>query len=122
MNKRTIVTAAALLIVGTAALTGCSTIKDVVDVAGPIVEAVNDESTWIEVGDCFNETGEDVSSDIPTVPRSPAGSFSITARASPCRTRMEADLSHGSSARTRSIRSVSSSIICCRDPGRVASM
>lgn len=59
---------AALLLVAGAALTGCSTIKDVIDVAGPVVDAVNDETTWIEPGDCFNDTGdEEVVSDIPTV-------------------------------------------------------
>ncbi|MDF1478447.1 septum formation family protein [Leifsonia sp. H3M29-4] len=50
------------------ALGGCSSIKDVIDVATPIAEALNDQSTWIEVGDCFNEPGGDVVTDIPTVP------------------------------------------------------
>lgn len=79
MNKRTIITAVALLITGSAALTGCSTIKDVIDVAGPIVEAVNNETTWIEVGDCFNETGDDVSSEIPTVPCTEAHDYEVYA-------------------------------------------
>lgn len=68
MNARSIITATALLVTAGAALAGCSTIKDVIDVAQPIVDAVGDESTWIEVGDCFNEATDDVVSDIPTVP------------------------------------------------------
>lgn len=64
--KKTI-TIAAFLIVASATLTGCSTIKDVVDVAGPIVDAVNEEDTWITVGDCFNETGDEIVSDVPTI-------------------------------------------------------
>lgn len=79
MNKRTIVTAAALLITATAALSGCSAIKDVVDVATPIVDAVNDETTWIEVGDCFNEVAGDVVSDIPTVPCTEAHDYEVYA-------------------------------------------
>ena len=64
--KKTI-TIAAFLIVAGATLTGCSAIKDVVDVAGPIVDAVNDESTWITVGDCFDETSDEIVSDVPTI-------------------------------------------------------
>ena len=55
MNTRTLTTAAALLLASTALLTGCGAISDAIDVAAPIVDAVGDESTWIEVGDCFNE-------------------------------------------------------------------
>ena len=57
--KKTI-TIAAFLIVASAALTGCSTIKDVIDVAGPVVDAVNEEDTWITVGDCFDETDDEI--------------------------------------------------------------
>lgn len=64
--KKTI-TIAAFLIAASATLTGCSAIKDVVDVAGPIVDAVNDENTWITVGDCFNETDDEIVSDVPTI-------------------------------------------------------
>ena len=67
MNTRTLATAAALLIAGSALLTGCSAISDVIDVAQPIAEAIDDESTWIEVGDCFNETSDDIVTDIPTL-------------------------------------------------------
>ena len=67
MNKR-IITAAAGIAIATAALTGCSTINDLIEVAEPIAEAVEEQSVWIEVGDCFNETTGDVVSDIPTVP------------------------------------------------------
>ncbi len=66
MNKHIIT--AAILITATAALTGCSAINDLVEVAAPIADAVSEESAWIEVGDCFNETTGDVVSDIPTVP------------------------------------------------------
>ena len=79
MNKRTITTAVALLIAGTATLTGCSVINDVIDVTDPIIEAVGDESTWIEVGDCFNETSGDVVSDIPTVPCTEAHDYEVYA-------------------------------------------
>ena len=65
MNKT--ITIAAFLIVAGASLTGCSTIKDVVDVATPIVDAVNNEDTWITVGDCFNETDDEIVSDVPTI-------------------------------------------------------
>lgn len=64
MNRTVALTA--VLLAAAASLAGCSTIKDVVDVAGPIVEAVNEEDTWLELGDCFNETTE-VVSDVPTV-------------------------------------------------------
>ncbi|MCU1409565.1 MAG: hypothetical protein JWR04_272 [Rhodoglobus sp.] len=64
--KKTI-TIAAFLIVASAALTGCSTIKDVIDVTGPIVDAVNEEDTWITVGDCFDETDDEIVSDVPTI-------------------------------------------------------
>lgn len=67
MNKR-IITAAAGIVIATAALTGCSTINDLIEVAEPIAEAVEEQSVWIEVGDCFNETTGEVVSDIPTVP------------------------------------------------------
>jgi hypothetical protein len=68
MNKRIITAAAAILIASTAALTGCSAINDLIEVAEPIASAVESESVWIEVGDCFNETTGEVVSDIPTVP------------------------------------------------------
>jgi len=67
MNKR-IITAAAAILIATSALTGCSAINDIIAVAEPIASAVDEESVWIEVGDCFNETTGDVVSDIPTVP------------------------------------------------------
>lgn len=67
MNKR-IITAAAGIVIATTALTGCSTINDLIEVAEPIAAAVEEQSVWIEVGDCFNETTGDVVSDIPTVP------------------------------------------------------
>ena len=58
---------AAVFLIASASLAGCSAVKDVIDVAGPIVEAVNDEDTWITLGDCFNETSGEVVSDIPTI-------------------------------------------------------
>lgn len=64
--KNTITIAALVLIAG-ASLTGCSTIKDVIDVAGPVVDAVNNEDTWITVGDCFDETDDEIVSDVPTI-------------------------------------------------------
>ena len=78
MNTRILTTAAALVLAGTA-LTGCSTLGDVIDVAQPIVEAVGDETTWIEVGDCFNEVSGDVVSDIPTVPCTEAHDYEVYA-------------------------------------------
>jgi len=65
MNKT--VSLAAIILVAGVALTGCSTIKDVVDVATPIVEAVNDQDSWITVGDCFDETSDEIVSDVPTI-------------------------------------------------------
>ena len=65
MNKT--VSIAAIVLIAGAALTGCSTIKDVVDVATPIVDAVNEQDTWITVGDCFDETAEDIVTDVPTI-------------------------------------------------------
>jgi hypothetical protein len=78
-RTRTLTTAAALLLASTALLTGCSALGDVIDVAQPIIEAVDDESTWIEVGDCFNETSGDVVSDIPTVPCTDAHDYEVYA-------------------------------------------
>src|ERR1700712_4253175 len=68
MNIRTALTTAGALVILGASLTGCSAIKSVIDVADPIVQAVGDESTWLEVGDCFNEQTDEVVSDVPTVP------------------------------------------------------
>ena len=65
MNKT--VSIAAIVLIAGAALSGCSTIKDVVDVATPVIDAVNDEDTWITVGDCFNETDDEIVSDVPTI-------------------------------------------------------
>ena len=79
MNKRTIIAAAALVFVGGAALTGCSAIKDVIDVADPIIEAVGDETTWIEIGDCFTDPGSEVVSDIPTVPCTESHDYEVYA-------------------------------------------
>ena len=79
MTTRTLTSAAALLLAGAALLTGCSAVSDVIDVAQPIVEAVGDESTWIEVGDCFDETSGDVVSDIPTVPCTEAHDYEVYA-------------------------------------------
>ena len=79
MHTRTITIATALLLVAGAGLTGCSAVKDVIDVAAPIVDAVGDESTWIEVGDCFNEAAGDVVSDIPTVPCTDAHDYEVFA-------------------------------------------
>lgn len=78
MNKH-LIAAAALIIVGGAALTGCSAIKDVIAVADPIIEAVDDETSWIEVGDCFNDPDSDVVSDIPTVPCTEAHDYEVYA-------------------------------------------
>ena len=79
MNKRIITAAAAIAIASTAALSGCSAINDIIDVAQPIAEAVSDETVWIEVGDCFNETTGDVVSDIPTVPCTEAHDYEVYA-------------------------------------------
>lgn len=79
MNKRTIIAAAALVIVGGAALTGCSAINDVIAVTDPIIEAVGDETTWIEIGDCFTDPGTEVVSDIPTVPCTEAHDYEVYA-------------------------------------------
>lgn len=65
MNKT--VSIAAIVLIAGAALTGCSTIKDVVDVTTPIVDAVNEQDTWITLGDCFDETADEIVSDIPTI-------------------------------------------------------
>jgi hypothetical protein len=67
-TTRSIVTVTAVCFAVGIALCGCSAIKDVIDVAAPIAEALDEQSTWIEVGDCFNETAGDVVTDIPTVP------------------------------------------------------
>lgn len=68
MNMTTkTVSVAALFLIASAALAGCSTIKDVIDVAGPVVDAVNEQDTWIEPGDCFDEAGGEIVSDIPTI-------------------------------------------------------
>ncbi len=64
---RNITLAATCFIIAGAALTGCSAVRDVIDVAGPVVDAVNDEDTWLTVGDCFDETGDDIVSDVPTI-------------------------------------------------------
>lgn len=66
MHKNISLMAACVVVAGVA-LTGCSAIKDVVDVATPIVDAVGEEDTWITVGDCFDETSGDVVADIPTI-------------------------------------------------------
>jgi hypothetical protein len=68
MNKTITTIAAAALIAASAALTGCSAINDIIEVAEPIASAVEEQSVWIEVGDCFNETTGEVVTDIPTVP------------------------------------------------------
>ncbi|MEP6482350.1 MAG: septum formation family protein [Rhodoglobus sp.] len=68
MNIRTALTAAGALVILGSTLTGCSAIKSAIDVAAPVVQAVADESSWLEVGDCFNEQTDEVVSDVPTVP------------------------------------------------------
>lgn len=79
MNIRTALTAAGALVVLTAALTGCSAVKSVIDTAGPIVDAVGDESSWLEIGDCFNEQTDEVVSDVPTVPCTDAHDYEVYA-------------------------------------------
>ena len=66
MHKNISLMAACVVVAGVA-LTGCSAIKDVVDVATPIVDAVGEEDSWITVGDCFDETSGDVVADIHTI-------------------------------------------------------
>ena len=65
MNKT--VSIAAIVLIAGAALSGCSTIKDVVHVATPVIDAVNEQDTWITVGDCFDETDDEIVSDVPTI-------------------------------------------------------
>ena len=79
MKIRTAITAAGALVVLGSALTGCSAIKSAIDVADPIVQAVTDESAWLEVGDCFNEQSDEVVSDVPTVPCTDAHDYEVYA-------------------------------------------
>jgi len=79
MNIRTALTAAGALLILGSALTGCSAVKSVIDVADPIVSAVNDESTWLEVGDCFNEQADEIVTDVPTVPCTDAHDYEVYA-------------------------------------------
>lgn len=79
MNIRTALTAAGALVILGSALTGCSAIKSVVDVADPIVQAVGEESAWLEVGDCFNEQSDEVVTDVPTVPCTDAHDYEVYA-------------------------------------------
>lgn len=79
MKIRTALTAAAALVVLGSALTGCSAIKSAIDVAKPVVDAVGSESSWLEVGDCFNEQTDEVVSDVPTVPCTDAHDYEVYA-------------------------------------------
>lgn len=79
MNIRTALTAAGALVILGSALTGCSAVKSVIDVADPIVSAVGDESNWLEIGDCFNEQSDEIVNDVPTVPCTDAHDYEVYA-------------------------------------------